>query len=54
LTQAAAMCDTAIISICRYSAEGGDRKETDFYLSSAGITEKDIEPAVARLRSVWI
>ena len=34
LTQAAAMCDTAIISICRYSAEGGDRKETDFYLSS--------------------
>lgn len=28
--------------------------KTDFYLSSAGIAEEDIEPAIARLRTVWI
>ncbi len=37
LQQAAAWCDTALISICRFSAEGGDRKgepnDGDFYLS---------------------
>ena len=37
LAQAAAECDTAIISICRFSAEGWDRKgepgDGDFYLS---------------------
>lgn len=37
LSQAAESCDTAIISICRYSSEGWDRKgeanDGDFYLS---------------------
>lgn len=27
---------------------------SDFYLSSAGILEEDIEPAIAQLRTVWI
>lgn len=38
LEQAAAVCDTAVISICRFSGEGWDRKgvpnDGDFYLSA--------------------
>lgn len=38
IAEAAAACDTAVISICRYSKEGNDRKiqknDNDFYLSA--------------------
>lgn len=43
-----------ITPMTSYQFTGSEKEKTDFYLSSAGITEKDIEPAVARLRSVWI
>ena len=45
LEQAAREADTAIISICRFSSEGGDRKATegDFYLSAG---EKRLVQAV--------
>lgn len=33
LEGARAFTDTALISICRYSTEGSDREDTDFYLS---------------------
>lgn len=44
----------AILPISTYQLTGTKQGQTDFYLSSAGIAVEDIEPAVARLRSVWI
>lgn len=39
--RAAALCDTAIISICRFSGEGWDRKDEDFYLTDGERTLVD-------------
>lgn len=53
------MCTKArrvgIVIVPMSSYQLGERTEAkaDFYLSSAGISEQDIEPAIARLRDVW-
>lgn len=54
--QAAVECDTAIISICRYSSEGSDRgggtEDGDFYLSAE---EKElVEKVINRFRHVAV
>lgn len=43
-----------ITPMTSYQLAGGQDEKADFYLSSAGIAKEEIEPAVARLRSVWI
>lgn len=43
-----------IVPMSSYQMEQHSVGKTDFYLSSAGISEEDIEPAIARLRTVWI
>ena len=42
-----------IVPMSTYQLDGTAGGKTDFYLSSAGIPEQDIEPAIARLRAVW-
>lgn len=42
-----------IIPMSSYQLGGKAVEKTDFYLSSAGISEQDIEPAIACLRTVW-
>ncbi|MCD8356622.1 MAG: PLP-dependent aminotransferase family protein [Clostridia bacterium] len=57
---AEAMCAQArkagvdIVPMSSYQMGHQTAEKTDFYLSSAGISEEDIEPAIARLRTVWI
>lgn len=43
-----------IVPMSSYQMAQRSVGKTDFYLSSAGISEEDIEPAIARLRTVWI
>ena len=56
LKQAAARCDTAVISICRFSSEGGDRKgernDGDFYLSLQ--EQKMVTEVVAAFQNVIV
>ncbi len=56
---AAEMCRHAreagveIVPMSSYQMGQKPLNQTDFYLSSAGISEEDIEPAIAQLRTVW-
>lgn len=58
--QAEEMCRLArkagvhIVPMSSYQLGNQPVDTTDFYLSSAGISEEDIEPAIAQLRTVWI
>ncbi len=45
--------DVNIIPMSSYQLGAYAERQTDFYLSSAGIAEQDIAPAIARLRDVW-
>ena len=53
------MCEKArlagveIVPMSSYQLSGNRMPSTEFYLSSAGIAQEDIAPAVATLRKVW-
>lgn len=49
----ARQADVHIVPMSSYQLGHHPLNQTDFYLSSAGIPEEDIEPAIAQLRTVW-